>query len=261
MDIDREKYLNHIQDKNYLADMRRIIDIVEIVMKNHSVESTDFLDPYTRRLAISILNRFDQISYTELGGHESYERKVIAIYPNYHYLSSLDYSIVGIRLHGNLEGLSHPDYLGSILGLGIKREKIGDIIIRDQFVDIVVKKEIKNFILYNLKKIGRNNFKAKNIDLGDLKYLAPEYKLKTTTLSSNRLDVYIAACYNLSRKDSFNLINKNRVKVNWEPIDKPSFELNVNDMISVRGYGRSILSSFDGKTRKDKLRVSIHILK
>ncbi len=261
MNIDRKKYLSHIQDENYIEDMRRILDIVEIVMRNHSVESTDFLDPYTRRLAISILNRFDDISYSELGGHEEYERKVIVIYPTYHYLSKSDYSVVGIRLHGDLEGLRHPDYLGAILGLGVKREKIGDIVIRDQFVDIVVKKEIKNFILYNIKKIGRNNFKAKNIELEDLKYLAPEYKLKTTTLSSNRLDVYIAACYNLSRKDSSNLIKRNRVKVNWEPIDKPSFELYASDMISVRGYGRSILSSIDGKTKKDKLRVSIHILK
>lgn len=83
MRINREKYLLHIDDKEKLIDMRRIIDKIEMVMNNHVYESTDFLDPYVRSLARSILNRFNEIDYIENGGIEHSERKIITIFPQY----------------------------------------------------------------------------------------------------------------------------------------------------------------------------------
>lgn len=83
MRIERDDYLHHINDKDKIVSMRRIIDKLEIVIRNHVNEDSDFLDPYERSLAKSILNRFDQIDYMESGGLEGAERKIITIFPSY----------------------------------------------------------------------------------------------------------------------------------------------------------------------------------
>lgn len=258
--IDREEYISHIHDIEEIADMRRILDKIEIVLRSYGIESTDFLSPYTRKLAKSILNRFIEISYSEIGGLEDAERQSILIYPEYHYLTKEDYPVSAIRLKGDMEGLSHRDFLGAVLNIGITRDKIGDILVHDYYADIMVKTEIKNFILINIDKIGNNNFKASEISFHELEEVEDEFREINQTLSSSRLDVYLSAAYNFSRKVSQGLIESGKVKVNWEPVDKTFIEVQEGDMVSVRGYGRSKLYSIDGLSRKDRLKVRIRIL-
>lgn len=260
MKIDKEKYINHIQDNSRLIEMRQILDKVEIVMNNHLVESTDFLDPYSRLLAKSILNQFLEIDYLEQGGIEESERQIITIYPDYYYLEDKDSNIVALRIKGNFDGLSHRDFLGSILGLGINRSKVGDILLQREYVDIIVKREISSFIEFNLEKIGNNKITIGKVNLQDLVPGEIFYKEIKKTLSSYRLDVYISGAYNLSRQESGALIKSGKVKVNWEPIDKISKELEVGDVISIKGYGRSIFYSIEGLSKKDRIKSTIRIL-
>ncbi len=260
MRIDRDKYLLHISDKDKLIDMRRIIDKIEMVLNNHVEASTDFLDPYERSLAKSILNRFDEINYLENGGIDQAERKIISIYPHYLDSSTVENEIVALRLTGDLQELSHKDYLGGILSLGINRTKIGDILLHNDYVDIIVKSELSDFIILNANKIGNQNITIKQCPIEQLLAVELDFKEMNRVLSSNRLDSYISGCYNLSRKDSGNIIKSGRVKVNWQSIEKISKEVEVGDMISVRGYGRSIFHSVEGLTKKDNLKAIIRIL-
>ena len=260
MKIDRDKYISHIQDNNRLIEMRQILDKIEIVMNKHIVESTDFLDPYSRLLAKSIMDQFLEIDYIEDGGLKETERQIITIYPDYYYLDHKDSSVVALRLRGNFENLSHRDFLGSILGLGINRSKIGDILLHEEFTDIIVKKEISNFIEFNLEKVGNNKTSIEEIEIEDLVPGEISYKEVCKTLSSCRLDVYISGAYNLSRQESTALIKSGNVKVNWEPIDKISKDLEVGDIISIRGYGRSIFHSIDGLSKKGRIKSKIRIL-
>lgn len=260
MKIDKEKYVSHIKDADKIIDMRRLIDKIEIVLNNHCREFTDFLDPYERSLAKSILNRFIDINYLEDGGFIDAERQVIGIHPDYVEVSNLELSITTLRITGDFQGLSHKDFLGAILNLGIKRSKIGDILVHDYYTDIIVKKEISDFILFNLEKIAN---RKTHVEEKSLEYLVPievSYRELSKVLSSYRLDVYISASYNLSRQESMNIIKSKSVKVNWEFIDKPAKELEVGDLISVKGYGRSILYSIDGISNKGKIRTKIRII-
>lgn len=260
MKIDKEALTSHIRDKDKILDMRKIIDKIEIVINKHIVTSTDFLDPYERYLAKSILNRFVEIDYLETGGYPSAERKVIIIYPHYFDENNLSDTLSYIRITGDLEGLNHKDYLGAILGLGIKRSKIGDILVHESYTDIIIKEEISDFVLLNLEKIGNRKVLIKEISKEDIQEPIISYKEIKKTLSSYRLDVFISAAYNISRQESVHLIESGYVKVNWEPIIKSSKELNVGDMISVRGYGRSILYSVEGKSRKGKIVANIRLI-
>ena len=259
--LNRDKYIENIHDKDQIINIRRLLDKIEIVYSRHIVQSTDFLNPYERRIAKSILNQFQEINYSEFGGIKEAERKVISIYPHYYEYNNGDSGINALMIYDYIGKFSHRDFLGSVLALGINREKIGDILIHEDYTQIVVKEEISDFILINLGKIGRENVKIKEISMDILKPMETLYKEHVTTVSSLRLDTMISSALNLSRNDSQRLVNSNFVKVNWEPIEKTHYELEEGDMISVRGYGRFVLYSILGKTKKDKFRVNIRLIK
>lgn len=258
MFIDKEYYTSHILDHEKKIEMRKLLDKIEIVLNNHTIEATDFLDPYERYLAKSILNRFD-IKYLEFGGLEECERKVIQIFPEYYDESTLVSPVNYLKIQDILD-LSHKDYLGALLNLGIKRSKVGDILVHEDCGYIILKNEISDFVLLNLEKIGNRNIQIVEVNLCDITLPELKYKEVNGFLSSLRLDVVISSAYNLSRQESMNIIKSGNVKVNWEKIDKGSKEVEEGDVISIRGYGRSILYSIGGVSKKGRLKSTIRIL-
>ncbi len=260
MIIDKEFYTSHIYNEEKLIKMRRILDKIEIVLNRHIVETTDFLDPYEVYLAQSILNRFTDLNYKIAGGYENAERRIIIIYPDYYDSHQLPAGIGALKISNSNEDLSHKDYLGSILSLGIIRDKIGDIIVHKDYAFIIVKEEIEDFIFYNLEKVANKNISLEPLDLASIVEGKSDYKEVTVFLKSLRLDSAISAVYNLSRKDSMKIIKGNNVKLNWEPIDKGSCEIKEKDVISVRRYGRAILHDISGYSKSGRIRCTFRIL-
>lgn len=260
IDLNKESYLAHIKDKNQILNMRKLMDKIEIVLNKHIVQATDFFDPYERRLAKSILNRFVEINYKEVGGLDRAERKIIIIYPEYIHIDDIESFINVLSIDFNNGSYSHRDILGAVLNLGIKRSKVGDILIHKESAQIVVKKEVSNYIIANLSKIGKQRIDVRSVPITSLKEGHTEFLIKYTTLSSLRLDVVIAGALNLSRKRSQQLIVAEKVKVNWEPIEKISKEIKEGDIISVRGFGRFVLNSVEGTSKKGRIKVELKLL-
>jgi len=260
MRIDKELYISHIKEDDKKLQMRKILDKIEKVINNHSIESTDFLDPYERHLATSILNRFKDLSYLEFGGTSNSERKVLVIFHGYLDNKTIDSHLSFLRIDGDLEGLTHKDYLGGLLSLGIKRTKVGDIHVHEKYVDIIVKEEISNFILINLDRIG--NKKVTLSEIGCEELIDPILKFNEINkfITSLRVDSILSSIYNLSRQESINIIKSGNVKVNWEQINRASKELVIGDIISTKGYGRAIVYSVDGMSKKGRLHVTFRIL-
>ncbi|NLC03718.1 MAG: RNA-binding protein [Tissierellia bacterium] len=259
MYIDKEKYIAHIVDNDKIILMRQLLDKIENVSLEHSIENTDFLDPYEIYLSKSILNRF-HIGYYEDGGITDAERKIIQIFPDYYESSSILSPIKALKVRGHISGLSHKDFLGALLNVGIKRSKVGDILLYEDYSALIVKSEISDFILLNLEKIGNKNISLQEMDLENLTTPNLKYKDMDEFIASTRLDIVISSAYNLSRIESSKLIKSGRVKVNWKEINKPSIELEKGDVISIRGYGRAILYSLEGLSKKGRLKATIRIL-
>src|SRR5690625_4873528 len=201
MYIDKEFYTAHINDRDKLVEMRRVLDKIEMVLNRHTVERTDFLDPYEIRLAKSILNRFSEIGYLVDGGFKDAERKVITIYPDY-YQDEINTEIRALRANVGEDSVSHKDYLGAILSLGIDRSKLGDILIHEDFGYILVKEEISKFILYNLERIKNMKVKLENVPLSEITVPEAKYKEISRQIASPRLDSVISAGLNISRSKS-----------------------------------------------------------
>ena len=252
--------LDFIQDINSKLKMKKLLDKIEIVLKNHSTESTDFLDPYEIKLSKSILNQISEIGYLEYGGIDEAERKIIYLFPEYLKFSELDDKIGYLQVE-LLKDLSHRDYLGSILALGIVREKIGDILIYKDKTIFIVKKEIKDYILMNLSQIGNtpvNIYESGTKPIGDLLENFDEFQIHASSL---RLDIVLSSIYNISRSESLKKIKSNHVKINWEQVDKPTKLICEGDTLSLKGFGRSKIFSFKGPSRKGKHIIIVRKLK
>lgn len=260
MNINSKDYTSHIKNPDKLVKMRKLLDKVKIVNKNHSIEITDFLDPYEIILAKSILNRFNDINYCEYGGFEQSERKVIAIFKDYYDENSVDYNLCSLKMTGSVDDLNHRDYLGAILKLGIKRTKIGDILVDESSASVILKEEIKDFVLFNLEKVGNQKINLEELSLDKIVYKEPKFKEIRGFLNSLRLDLVISFVCNISRSESSKIINSNKVKVNWEIIYKASKDLEIGDIVSVKGFGRFTIHSFEGYSKRGKINIIIRIL-
>lgn len=196
------------------------------------------------------------------GGYNDAERKVIFIYPYYMEYEDIKNPLEIVQIEGNFKfkEISHRDYLGAILNLGIVREKIGDIIIHDNFCQVIVDNSICDFLTLNLNKVSRNKVIVNKISRDDIIPNSPNYKEVSFTVSSQRLDCIISGLYNISRQDSLKYINGERVHVNYEKITSPSKEIEDNSLISVRGKGRSIIVNVGDITKKGRIKVQAKLI-
>ncbi|MEW9077679.1 RNA-binding protein [Terrisporobacter glycolicus] len=260
--MDKLKLTSHIKDIDLKNKMFRIIDKANGCLKNYDVRFSDFLNPFEVENVKAILNSSYDLKYTVDGGYDESERKMVFIYPFYMGYEDIRETLRFIQIEGNFKfkSISHKDYLGSLLSLGIKREKIGDIIIHENFCQVVVTFDICDFILMNLEKVARNNVKLKEISRKEVVYNPPNYKEINFTVSSNRIDCIISGLYNISRQESAKLISNEKVQVNYEKITSCSKEVKSESLISVRGKGRSQINSIGDLTKKGKIKVQGKIL-
>ncbi len=260
--MDKIKLTSHIKDIELKNKMFKIIDKANGCLKNYDVRYSEFLNPFEIENAKAILNSTSDLKYTVDGGYKESERKVVFIYPFYMEYEDIDETLRFIQIEGNFKfkSISHKDYLGSLLSLGIKREKIGDIIIHENFCQVIVSNDICDFILMNLEKVSNNNVKLKEISREEIVYSSPKCKDVSFTVTSSRIDCVISGLYNISRQESSKLINNEKVQVNYEKITSASKEIKSESLISVRGKGRAQIISIGDLTKKNKIKVQGKIL-
>ena len=260
--MDKIRLTNHIKDIDLKNKMFKLIDKANTCLKNYESKSTEFMNPFEIKNAMDIINSESDLKYHSDGGYEGAERSVLSIFPFYMEYEDIEPPIKFIQIDGNFKfrNVSHKDYLGSILGLGIKREKIGDILIHDDFCQVIVSSDICDYIVMNLTKVATNTVKVKEINREDLKTSEKKYKDISFTVSSDRLDCVISGIYNISRQESLKYINAERVHLNYEKITSASKTVSSGDLISVRGKGRSEVVEIGGETRKGRTRVKARII-
>lgn len=152
--------------------------------------------------------------------------------------------------------LRHRDFLGSLMALGLRRETIGDILCEKGRAVAFVRDDIADFILSQVDKIGRVGVKIAYADLTDLPVPDDTEEL-SFTLSSLRLDAFVAAVTNLSREKAARLIKSELVMIDHVISTDVSKPLSVGATVTIRKYGKYVLSEDAGLTRKGRLRISV----
>lgn len=253
-----EKYYDFIKDEETKNSVRRIAEKALQANKKFVAAVTEFTNPYIAELSLPTIKNYD-IKFEIFPSFEYSERKVFVLYPEY--LESIEKNefIAGIRVYNRskFKKLSHKDYLGALMSLGIARNKIGDIYVYDNYADIVLHNDISDYILYNLDKIGHNKIEAEKISLDEINYKEQEHVIMNITSSSLRIDNIVKHITNKSRETASGMVKSGNVKINWQVEERISSEVKENDMISISRYGRYKISGFFGLTKSGKLKIEI----
>lgn len=231
----------------------KILNKIKQFEKTGEACATDFLDPLDVIDNHEIYKHYEYILY---GGYEEAERKVLVI--GTENVEKAKEFICIFEITSN-KPLEHRAILGSILGLGIKREVVGDIIIQDEKADIFVLNDIAKFVENNFLKVGNEKIKIKKITSEELLQIEDKTSIITTTVASLRIDAAISACFGVSRELASQLVLNEKVKLNYKPITNVSKQIHEDDLISVRGYGRFVINKVIGETRKGRIRVELKV--
>ena len=196
------------------------------------------------------------------GGYEGAERNVACFGDREYFENNKDYPIKCIVIspvnQKFADDLTHRDFLGSLMGLGIRREVLGDIIISENCGYLFCLDAIADYIMENLIQVRRTTVECRETD--EIPHNAlPKPENVELIVSSERLDVIVAAVYNLSRSKALSYFEHERVFVNGKAKTKPSALAGAGDKISVRGFGRFIYNGVLRHTKKDRLVISADV--
>ncbi|MBT2216921.1 RNA-binding protein [Virgibacillus dakarensis] len=254
--------------QHFRKDEQGFIDQVlawkEHVEKTYQPKLTDFLDPREQQIVEMLIgSQRDVLALHKSGGTAHTERKRIIIAPIYDEIEEQDFALTLMQAayQDKFISLTHRDVMGAFLSLGVKRKKLGDIHVASGIVQIIMSSDIAAYIKANLTAIKKAKIALEERPvvnfLGEEKYWAEA----DHTVSSLRLDAILKEIYKLSRKDATNAITKSLVKVNYKTVENPAYQLQEGDILSFRGKGRSKLAGINGKTKKEKWKITTAILK
>ena len=249
--------------QHFRPEERDFIDQVlnwkEYVENNYAPKLTDFLDPREQQIVKIIIGQHMGVKWQFFGGTEYTERKRAVLYPEYYQVHEDDFKITLYKVEypQKFISITHPQVLGSLMSLGLKRAKFGDIILLGDQVQFYCAEEVGHFVTLELHSIGKTNIQLIELSLTEALVCENVWNEQSLTVSSLRLDTMISSIYQISRQKSQTLIKAGLVKVNWISIENTSFECGEGDTLSVRGYGRAKIGLIEGKTKRDKWRISI----
>lgn len=229
--------------------------------QEYRVTYTGFLDLRQRSLAERLWGTLSRgnadVRCRFFGGYEEAERTIALFLPDYAEEDAAPLTVIRAAAPAAGRRLTHRDYLGSLTGLGIRREMIGDILVNDSGADIIVLEEIRDFLLYHYDKAGRTSLSLEALSLDQLRVPhLPTAELKDT-VASLRLDNVIACAFSLSRAKAAEAVRAGLVFVNSMQAEKVDSPVKEGDKLVLRGKGKAYLKEVGGKTRKDRIFITI----
>ena len=239
----------------------RIRDRITQCRDGYYITSTALMDSHEQALAAGVIRQTGAAGDVRTffyGGYEGAERRMLVCVP-YDFPFDEETATEGLlevlrvtRKSGSRE-LTHRDYLGSVLGLGIDRSVTGDILVRPDGADIIILPEIADFLLSEYRQAGRSELQAEKIPLSEL--IIPEARVRIIrdTVPSPRLDCVISSAFRLSRSKAAEAIRGGIAAVDHMECLKPDFHVSEGAVLTLRGKGRAVLKEIGGESRKGRV--------
>lgn len=257
--IDRS-ILSFWSDKEMKIEAAHLLDLCETAFNASTAVGTPFLSQALANWLEGILRR-ENLEYRIEGGFPEPERARFLISPEERDLEKARTEVVvltaqAIDPHGALE---HRQILGSLMGLGLKRELLGDIRPTQQGICVAVSEEIADYLVREWNKAGRERIRVQRVE-GELELVPDTGEERRITVASSRLDAVASSSFNMSRTVFQELITQGKVKRNDLVVIKIDTEVKPGDIISCRGYGRIRLLDFS-ETRKGRIAWKVVLYK
>ena len=241
---------------------RRFVELARRAYNSGIFTFTDFLGLAEQAAFAEVSREIFGIEYVKFGGADGAERVMIRFGAESDLGYSMPFPISLIKVEPlsqkYAEKLSHRDFLGAIMNLGIERDTMGDIVIIDNVGYIFVKEDMATYIADSLTKVRRTDVKSEVTETlpdGEL------YRTERRNVQANgeRLDALVAKVFSLSREEAQSLFKKRLVFADGRQIDSTSYIPKPNEKISVRGHGRFIYIGPQSLTRKGKINIAVDV--
>lgn len=257
-----------VADPHFEAKITELAERAERYVEGCSA----FLTPKEQIIASKILagQKFDCVTFFFGGFDRSERNRLFAIpecmaiegeYNAENILAELSETVadavVPIKVQGSgYKKLTHRDYLGSLLGLGIERGVVGDIVPLDDFSAVIFcDGKIAQYILLELKKIGSDTVKTQSFELPEGFSVERKYQSISDTVASPRLDCVVSALCGISREKAQSVIRIGETELDYFTEDRPDRAVSEGSVISVRGHGKFAVISLSEQTKKGRLRL------
>lgn len=259
--MDKTKLLDRFMGEDRMV-LAKVLDRAEQTRQRGIPTATDFLSPQQQMQAMDLLYQagVPETDYLRTGGYEGAERRLFLFLPDW--LEPEDAETQSpirlLRASYRAEyGLTHRDLLGSLMGLGIVREKIGDILVSEESSDLLVLDSVADYLSGSWDTAGRAHLKLAQVELGNIHIPQLRCQEVRDTVSSLRLDAIAATGFKIARGKAADLVESGRVQVNWVVCQKPDKLLEEGDMVSARGFGKFEVSEVGGVTRKGRTSILV----
>lgn len=235
----------------------KLMDLANLSEKIKAPKFSMFLDErqiYQAQRLLSVSTRERALFF---GGYPEASRKMCCVYPDFLEPEQIVFPIsVLTAYYRSSDMLSHRDFLGSLMALGIKREVLGDILVGEGMALIYLFDKHVPYLLENIQKIGRVGVRLTEGADPSFVY-TPKFHNISGTVASLRLDSVVALSAGVSREKAAGFIREGLVSVNYEQAESVKLQLKAGDVFSIRGYGKYVLENDIRVTKKERLYVNI----
>ncbi|NCD09114.1 MAG: RNA-binding protein [Negativicutes bacterium] len=255
---DREKVLRFFRSGGDEDLAAKLLDLAETVQKSRKFKVSDFLDPHGLSVAEIVAANVDNIKVEVNGGFQNPERAKAA-FVSEEFFGKPDFALECFQVEWDKRyyTLTHRDILGAFMGLGCKREILGDIIFIPEGAQFVADKAFEAYITSNLTQIGAAPVSLKIIAPSELQQREEQVKVISATVSALRLDAVAAAGYGVSRSRMAEEIKSQNVKVNWKEAKNAAQSVGEGDILSFRNRGRVEVAEVRGTTKKGRISITL----
>ncbi len=241
---------------------KHLIDLADRAYQRNLCTFSNFMGLAELDIFHRTKNNFSYVEYELFGGYAGAERLMVRFGE-----AVMPWPMVVIHVTPSAkkfaDELSHRDFLGAVINLGVNRDVIGDIIIKDNEAFIFSLESMADFLADSLNRVKHTTVKTNVLSLDELEPSLLEYLNKTTqkniNVASLRLDAVISEVYNLSRSQAQKLFHESKVFVNGKMNTNSSYNLKSGDVVTCRGYGRFTFNDTIKETKKGRLVVSLSL--
>ncbi|MCM1158375.1 MAG: YlmH/Sll1252 family protein [Bacteroidales bacterium] len=238
----------------------RLTDLAEKAYRQNVYTYSNFLSAAELALLDELQKDISYISYTCFGGNALCERQIVGFGGEEEFGYPGHFPIAVVKVSPLLEKfgeeLNHRDFLGALMHLGIERDMVGDILVKEKTAYIFCMESIADYICKELTRVRHTNVKGEITDI-HIPELKPALADEEFPVASLRLDGILAALLKCSRNEALSLFADKRVTLNGRVTGRNSITLKEGDVFSVRGHGKFIFAGSGGSTRKGKIYVHI----
>ncbi len=242
---------------NDKKDLYRLSKIKEMCENNYFPVYSNFYDQGFQAKIQDIMKLYD-VPYLFFGGNNQCERRILSIYPDYIRKDDLVWPICSL-IFKTTSVMNHRHVLGTLMSLGIRRELIGDINVGDDWVQVIIHKRIKDYLLTHFNEINHCKINCLVKEIDEILVFERQYKRINLIATSNRIDGILGKIWKHSRQNSLDFIKQKKVKINDNEITKRDYRIENDDLITLRGKGKARVINMDERTKKGNIRVLVDL--